>query len=194
MSAQQRQRKLRRAVSNRMPRIAAVRRRLMALSEPLRDVMRNKHRFVVIDSETFKEKLSFQLTGINLIVSVGAVVIVLIVVTNVLIIFTPLRQLIPGYINNDMVEQTYRNARTVDSLERELRRQEWFIVNMQEAVSGKSMPSVDEVRRRADSLAASGLSADVYVRSADDSLLRAEMEQARRGQRQDVPSAQRERR
>ncbi|KWW29332.1 MAG: metalloendopeptidase-like membrane protein [bacterium P3] len=166
----------------------------MALSEPLRDVMRNKHRFVVIDSETFKEKLSFQLTGINLIVSVGAVVIVLIVVTNVLIIFTPLRQLIPGYINNDMVEQTYRNARTVDSLERELRRQEWFIVNMQEAVSGKSMPSVDEVRRRADSLAASGLSADVYVRSADDSLLRAEMEQARRGQRQDVPSAQRERR
>lgn len=171
--------------SHRMPRLAALRRRLMALSVPLRDVMKNKHRFVVIDSETYKEKFSFQLTGVNLIVGLSVVVIVLIVITNVLIIFTPLRQLIPGYINDDMVEQTYRNARQLDSLENEVRRQEWFIVNMQEVISGKEMPSVGEVRKYSDSLAAVGTPDKVYRRSVDDSLLRLEIRQAADKSRED---------
>lgn len=156
-------------------RLAALRSRLQVLSVPLRDVIKNKHRFVVIDNETYKEKFSFQLTGANLIVGLSVVVIVLIIITNVLIIFTPLRQLIPGYINNDMVEQTYRNAQKIDSLQRELDRQEWFVTNMQEVVMGREMPSADEVRRRSDSTAALGVKVGEYRHSADDSLLRQEM-------------------
>lgn len=175
MSYRRRNNLLRRLAACRLPRLATVRRRLTTLSVPLRDVMKNKHRFVVIDSVTFKEKMSFQLTGANLIVWLSAIVIVLIVITNVLIIFTPLRQLIPGYINDEMVEQTYRNAQLIDSLENEVRRQEWFIVNMQEAISGKEMPSVDEVRRYSDSLAAAETAHGTYHRSVDDSLLREEI-------------------
>lgn len=162
-----------------MPRLAAFRRRLRSLSVPLHDVMKNKHRIVVIDNDTLKEKFSFQLSGINLFVTLGIVVIVLIVITNVLIIFTPLRQLIPGYINDEMVEQTYRNAQVLDSLERAVQRQEFFIANMQDVVSGKSMPSVNEVRKQSDSLAAAvpGQN-ETYRHSADDSLLRLEMRRA----------------
>lgn len=150
-----------------------LRNRLRALSEPLSDVMKNKHRFVVIDSNTYKEKFSFQLTGTNAIVAIGSVVIFLIIITNVLIIFTPLRQLIPGYINNDMVEQTYRNARKVDSLERELDRQELFLANMKELIMGKEMPSSDEVWRHVDSV--TEVMSREYSHSLEDSLLRLEI-------------------
>lgn len=179
MSPRKRNNCLRRLFLRRMPRLAAFRRRLRSLSVPLHDVMKNKHRIVVIDNDTLKEKFSFQLSGINLFVTLGIVVIVLIVITNVLIIFTPLRQLIPGYINDEMVEQTYRNAQVLDSLERAVQRQEFFIANMQDVVSGKSMPSVNEVRKQSDSLAAAvpGQN-ETYRHSADDSLLRLEMRRA----------------
>lgn len=47
-------------------------------SKPVTDVIKHKHRFVVMDTDTFKEKFSFQLSGINLFVTVGITVIVLI--------------------------------------------------------------------------------------------------------------------
>ena len=164
-----------------MPRLAALRRRLRMLSVPLRDVMKNKHRFVVIDNYTYKEKFSFQLTGSNIIVAIAAVVIVLILITNVLIIFTPLRQLIPGYINNDMVEQTYRNAQKIDSLEHEVERQNLFIANMKDVIMGKEMPSVDDVRRQSDSTAAAASAkSHTYSHSVADSMLRVEMREMQR--------------
>ena len=66
-------------------------------NSPITDVIKHKHRFVVMDTDTFKEKLSFQLSGVNLFVAVGATIIVLILLTTVLIAFTPMREWIPGY-------------------------------------------------------------------------------------------------
>ncbi len=69
-------------------------------SWPINDVIKHKHRFVVLDTDTYKEKFSFQLSGANLFVTLGITMIVLIMLTTVLIAFTPLRELIPGYTNN----------------------------------------------------------------------------------------------
>ena len=115
-------------------------------SKPVTDVIKHKHRFVVMDTDTFKEKFSFQLSGINLFVTVGITVIVLILLTTVLIAFTPLREWIPGYTDNAMVEQTYANARKIDSLETLLSEQEWMVGTIQAVLSGK------ELGREADSL------------------------------------------
>ena len=49
-----------------------IRERLRERRQHLKTEMHRKHRFVVMDSETFREKWSFQLTGINLFVT-GAV-------------------------------------------------------------------------------------------------------------------------
>lgn len=178
MSKEKKHQGFRGRLSQLWQRLKLLRHRMRALAGPLRDVMKNKHRFVVIDSETYKEKFSFQLTGTNLIVTVSIIVLVLILITNLLIVFTPLREFIPGYINNDMVEQTYRNAQKIDSLERELDRQEQFVANMKEIIMGKEMPSADEVRRLSDSPAAAVQKYD-YHHSVADSLLRVEMRQQR---------------
>ena len=67
------------------------------------DVIKHKHRFVVMDTDTFKEKFSFQLSGTNLFVTVGISIIVLVLITTILIAFTPMREWIPGYTNTQMV-------------------------------------------------------------------------------------------
>ena len=99
---------------------------------PVSDVIKRKHRFVVMDTDTFKEKFSFQLSGINLFVAIGITVIVLIILTTVLIAFTPLREWIPGYTDNAAVEQTYANSRKLDSLQVQLENQEWHMYNSED--------------------------------------------------------------
>lgn len=138
-------------------------------------MMKHKHRFVVMDSDTYKEKFSFKLSGANLFVTLGVTIIVLIALTTVLIAFTPLREYIPGYTDSKMVEQTYANAKTIDSLERVTADQEWMIATIQAVLRGDDMgPEADSVR--ADSTASLSHLAAVYRRSHEDSLLREEVE------------------
>lgn len=139
------------------------------------DVIKHKQRFVVMDTETFKEKFSFQLSGANLFVSLGVTVIVLIILTIVLIAFTPLREWIPGYTNNAMIEQTYVNAHKIDSLETQLAEQEWLVATIQAILSGKELGAEAEALR-ADTGSTLQEVAAVYRRSVDDSLLRLEVD------------------
>jgi murein DD-endopeptidase MepM/ murein hydrolase activator NlpD len=144
-------------------------------SKPIKDVIKHKHRFVVMDTDTFKEKFSFQLSGINLFVTIGISVIVLVLVTTMLIAFTPLREWIPGYTNTRVVEQTYENARRVDSLEAVLMQQEWMIGTLQAVLRGEDPGNGFEAMSRDSSVTLTQLS-KVYRHSVEDSLLRAEVE------------------
>lgn len=158
-------------------------------SYPLSDVIKHKHRFVVMDTDTFKEKFSFQLSGINLFVTVGITVIVFIILTTVLIAFTPLREFIPGYTDIRMVEQTYANARTIDSLEVQVANQEWMLNTIRGVLSGEEMGSeVEELKN--DSTVTLEQLAAVYRRSVEDSLLREDVEREDNRYQVRVASAQ----
>ncbi len=144
-------------------------------SQQVTDVIKHKHRFVVMDTDTFKEKFSFQLSGINLFVTVGISVIVLITLTSVLIAFTPLREWIPGYSDPRMERLTLENALRIDTLESQLEEQEWLISTLQAALRDEVVgQEFEEVKR--DSSATLADAAEVYRRSKEDSLLRAEVE------------------
>ena len=146
-------------------------------SNPIKEVIKHKHRFVVMDTDTFKEKFSFQLSGINLFVTVGISVIVLVILTTVLIAFTPLREWIPGYTNTQMVEQSYENMRLIDSLETRLEEQEWVIGTLQAVLRGENPGGGDfDTLRHDDSTATLMQLSKVYRHSVEDSLLRAEVE------------------
>lgn len=144
-------------------------------SKPIGDIIKHKHRFVVMDNDNFKEKLSFQLSGINLFVTIGITIIVLITLTTVLIAFTPLREFIPGYTDTKMIEQTYANAKKIDSLETNLEEQEWMIATMQALFRGEELGD-DVAAIRNDSTASLQQVALAYRRSKEDSLLRLDVE------------------
>ena len=144
------------------------------------DLMKHKHRFVVLDTETYKEKISFQLSGINVCVFLGVTSLVLVFLTGLLLAFTPLRELIPGYTNPRMVRQTYENARIIDSLETQLKAQEDMLADIQAVILGndpstlhdKPVSSVTSAKAK-DSLSIT----KPYKRSKEDTLLRQEVEQ-----------------
>lgn len=139
---------------------------------PVSDVIKHKHRFVVMDTDTFKEKFSFQLSGINLFVTVGVTFIVLILLTTILIAFTPMREWIPGYANTAAVEQTYSNAKKLDSLQVQLENQEWMVATLQAVLRGEKIGETPQV----DSSTTLQQLAIVYRRSKEDSLLRLDVE------------------
>lgn len=93
-----------------------------------------------MDAETYKEKISFRLSGLNIFVSVGITVIMFILLTTILIAFTPLREWIPGYTDTKTIEQTYTNARLIDSLSEKVTNQEWMIATLQAVMRGEDFP------------------------------------------------------
>ena len=153
----------------------------------LGDIWRHKQRLVVMDTETYKEKFSFQLSGINLFVFTGLTLIVFVVLTATLITLTPLREYIPGYTNTDMVEQTQRNAYLIDSLQNELDNQLWLVSTMQSVLLDRPFEGDSLV---ADSSASLRVVAGAYRHSRADSLLREEIEREDHDNRYQVrPSA-----
>lgn len=143
------------------------------------DLVKHKHRFVVMDTDTYKEKISFQLSGINVFVFLGITALVLVFLTALLLAFTPLRELIPGYANSRMVEQTYENARVIDSLENVLKTQEEMLADIQDIMVGKDPSERRSLEKSQTATQSEGNSSQpiMYTRSKEDSLLRIEVEE-----------------
>ena len=155
---------------------AEIKERIGERHQKLKTDMRRKHRFVVMDSETFCEKWSFELKGINLFVGVGVATIILIVLTSLLIAFTSLREYIPGYMRTDIMEQAYENSRMLDSLELALAQQERQLQDLKMVISGQPLPSEEAYRHKSDT--SHKVQSSEYKHSKADSLLREEVESA----------------
>ena len=140
------------------------------------DIMKHKHRFVVLDTDTYKEKISFQLSGINVFVFLGITSLVLVFLTGLLLALTPLRELIPGYTNPRMVNQTYENARVIDSLETQLKAQEEMLADIQAVMLGNE-PAALHAKPVAKTNDTIKPAPTPYTRSKEDTLLRQEVEQ-----------------
>ena len=70
--------------------------------------LRDKYRLVIMNDTTFEERLSFRLTRLNVFIALGTLSIVLIVLTTLLISFTPLKEYIPGYTDVGLQQNVYR--------------------------------------------------------------------------------------
>ena len=75
----------------------------------LRKKLLYKYRLVILNEETFEEKLSLKLNRLNVFVVGSVFAIFLIVSTTILIAFTPLREYIPGYSSAELKKEQYRN-------------------------------------------------------------------------------------
>jgi len=100
--------------------------------------LRNKYRLVILNDDTFEEKLSFKLSRLNVFVFSGLTVILLIAGTTLLIAFSPLREYIPGYSSTALKRDAIRLAQVTDSIENQLAFNARYVQNMQGIISGKA--------------------------------------------------------
>ena len=71
----------------------------------LKQKLINKYRMVIINEDTFEEKLTFKLNRLNVFIFGGLIAILLIVGTIFLIAFTPLREYVPGYSSTKLKKE-----------------------------------------------------------------------------------------
>ena len=108
----------------------------------------DEYRLVVLNEETFEEKLSFKLTRLNVFIFGGLFSILLIVATIFLIAFTPLREYIPGYSSTKLKKEATQLVYKVDSLEQILAVNNVYIQKVRELLTGK----ISEVQFDRDSV------------------------------------------
>jgi len=149
-----------------------------------------KYRLVIMNDDTFEEKISFRLTRLNVIVVVGTIIILLIIGTAYIIAFTPLKEYIPGYTNLNIQKDLYELRLRADSLEKNLQQKNLYIQNIRNVINGNIVTSIDQTPQSIDS----GVQKKIVIsdkRSVEDSLFRLEIESQKKNNtfvREEAPS------
>jgi murein DD-endopeptidase MepM/ murein hydrolase activator NlpD len=140
-------------------------------SRKIRKKLLHKYRLVVLNEDTFEERFSFKLNRLNVFVFSTLFALLLILITTVIIAFTPLREYIPGYSSTSLKKKATNLAYKTDSLQQKLNINEQYLASIRKVLTGdvKTIDfDKDSIIKEAQIDAASvNLSA-----SAQDSLLR----------------------
>lgn len=96
----------------------------------------DKYRLVVLNEETFEERVSFKLTRLNVFVLASLSTIILILLTTVLIAFTPLREYIPGYSSTALKRQATELNYKTDSLQQAILMNEKYYASIKKVLQG----------------------------------------------------------
>ncbi len=98
--------------------------------------LKNRYRIVLINDTTFEEKFSFSLTPMNVFVGFSSFLVFFTFIITLLIIFTPLREYIPGYSDPDLKQDLAKTLYKTDSLEQALKDKDAYYKNLLNIVNG----------------------------------------------------------
>ncbi len=99
--------------------------------------LRNKYRLVILNDDTFEEKLSLKLSRLNVFFVVGISAVLLVAGTTLLIAFTPLKEYIPGYSSTSLRRKAFNLAMTTDSLRQQITYNQRYLLNIRNIIEGK---------------------------------------------------------
>ncbi|MEI6817149.1 MAG: M23 family metallopeptidase [Bacteroidota bacterium] len=137
--------------------------------------LRNKYRLVIMNDDTFEEKVSFKLSPMNVFVFFGTIFLTLIIGLIYLIAFTPLREYVPGYAADITNQgQAIHLSIKTDSLEKAILAKDHFIKNLQRVLNGDVDIDSSIAKNNATPLRFDTIKS--LRKSKDDSLLRSQFE------------------
>ncbi|MFN7312231.1 MAG: hypothetical protein ACK5UI_02010 [Bacteroidota bacterium] len=99
--------------------------------------LKNRYRIVLINDTTFEEKFSLSLTPMNVFVGFSSFLVFFSIIITLLIIFTPLREYIPGYSSPDMKKDLAKTLYKADSLEQVLKDKDAYLKNVMNIMQGQ---------------------------------------------------------
>ena len=112
-----------------------------------------KYKLTITNENTLEEIVGIHVSKLNGVSVLLSAVTVIFLIASLIIVFTPLRNYLPGYMNTEIREQVVTNALRADSLQWLLDRQRMYIMNIQDIISGNikvdsvhSMDSLTETR------------------------------------------------
>jgi len=103
--------------------------------------MKNTHRLVVMNDETFEEVGSYRLTRLNVYILVSSILVVLVVLVTMAIALTPLKEYIPGYGDAQAMSKSRQIEKQLSDAEKELEATELYIKTIKKVLAGNIEPT-----------------------------------------------------
>ena len=133
---------------------------------------RFKYRFVILNSENFEERLSFNISRLNVFLLSCITITLLMGGTALVIAFSPLREYIPGYTSTNIRRQMVTLNQLSDSLNTELINRERYLQNIKNIIEGRDIDT-----NTSSSWKRMSAQEEITVdRTPEDSLLREQVE------------------
>lgn len=112
-----------------------------------------KYKLTIINENTLEEVFSLYVSKLNGFSVLLSVLLLLFFVTSLLMVYTPLRNYLPGYMSNELRSTIVANALRVDSLELIAEQQHRYVTNIQDLLAGRvvldsvnTMTDIDSLR------------------------------------------------
>lgn len=111
-----------------------------------------------MNENTLEEVVGIHVSKLNGLSVLLTVCLIIFIIAACILVFTPLRNYLPGYMNSDLRRQVVTNALRADSLADALERQNRYIINIQDILRGEvkvdTVQSIDSLNTlRAEELA-----------------------------------------
>jgi len=135
--------------------------------------LKHAYRLVFFNDNTFEEVWHLRFTLMNVLSLAGTVFIILVGGSMALVMFTPMRVLVPGYPTDAMRQQIKSSVIRLDSLEYEIHLRDRYIHTVNAIVAGRE-PEMTDAGTESKLANYENI---VFTRSEQDSLLRKHVEE-----------------
>lgn len=98
--------------------------------------LRNRYRLVIMNDDTYEEVVTFKLSRLSVYVILSSIFVILVTLTVALIVFTPLKQYVPGYGSQSARKELQALKYRTDSLEQTMRFKDQYLDNLKKVLSG----------------------------------------------------------
>ncbi|NNC84316.1 MAG: M23 family metallopeptidase [Flavobacteriales bacterium] len=105
--------------------------------------LRDKYRLIIVSDNTYEERLSLKLSRLNVITIVATAVFIVSLIILLIIIYTPAKELIPGYSDAQAKREARKAIETAERLEADLSIREEYLDNVIRVLRGEM--EVEEV-------------------------------------------------
>lgn len=99
------------------------------------DKMKNAYRLVVMNDETFQEVASYRLTRLNVYMMLSALIVLVALIVVLLIVFTPLKQYVPGYGDVNLRAKVEQLSKKVDEMQVHIDADSVYITNVRRLIT-----------------------------------------------------------
>lgn len=102
---------------------------------------------VIMNDDTLEETAAWNLRPLNVFVTAGLAIILLITITTFIIAFTGLREYIPGYADLNTKRRVYNLVLKADSMEQALKEKEQYFQNIRNVISGNMEAGDSDIKK-----------------------------------------------
>ena len=100
-------------------------------------VLNKNYRLAVVEEDSYQEKFALSLSKRNIFLLSFSVAFIIVLITTLLIFYTPIREYIPGYDTTKLRVQAVQNLEKLDSIMNSLEKNEQFIQAFSRTINGE---------------------------------------------------------